>query len=396
MNGQTLNKLNLFLGGLVLFSILLFPDFVVKSSLPRIQFVDFLLPVIMLVIFLQRKLLIVSLLYKILAVFFGWILLTIMINGRIDQLRDYFELYKILKFGCIIGLFSLLNFEDVFHKILKPVFLLLVVVNLLHYFNVFNFNYLIKEYYNGGIHIDTFGLNSIGEPDIKRMIGFAGNPNVNAVIFSLFSLIFLVRSRDEKRSIWLFSIATFMLFLCQSRTNFLAFVVVFLSYLFVSRPFIKHDFKLISAVFFTFFLSFIVSSNSYMLSLINPTVVQTNSVMGRLEVWQLLGEMIIQKPIFGHGPNKDFFYDRNLYPESEYVLQTWRYGFVGVGVFLAMLFSPLYHSKNVNLKMLFALALAVILINSLTNNPFTDRQINVFFAALIGVFIGSKKMINYA
>jgi len=133
-----------------------------------------------------------------------------------------------------------------------------------------------------------------------------------------------------------------------------------------------------------------------MLSLINPTVVQTNSVMGRLEVWQLLGEMIIQKPIFGHGPNKDFFYDRNLYPESEYVLQTWRYGFVGVGVFLAMLFSPLYHSKNVNLKMLFALALAVILINSLTNNPFTDRQINVFFAALIGVFIGSKKMINYA
>ena len=398
MNGQTLKKLNLIIGGLIICSILLFPQFSIKDSLPKFQFIDIFLPGIIILILIQRKSFSKNRIYPFVLLFGGWIMITIIANGRTDQFRDYFELYKLLKFGCVIALFSLLNFEEVFSKILKPVFLVLVVVNMLHYFNVFNINSVIKEYYNGGIHIDMFGLNSIGEPDIKRMLGFAGNPNVNGVIFSLLSVLFLIKSRNNNTNFFLFGLACLMMFLCQSRTNLIALILVMIAYGFLTRPINRNLFKVYGVFLAAFIVSYLVSSNAYMFSLMDSNVVQSNSVMGRLEVWKHLGEMILQKPIFGHGPYKDYFYERNLFPESEFMLQTWRYGFVGIVLFISLLFSPLFsftNSKSIT-RSLFVLILIVILVNSITNNPFTSREINVLFASIIGMFISAQNKNEHA
>ena len=115
--------------------------------------------------------------------------------------------------------------------------------------------------------------------------------------------------------------------------------------------------------------------------------------MGRVETWKYLWEMIKEKPIFGHAPYKEYFYENNLYSESEYVLQTWRYGFVGLFMFLTLLFIPFFSglknkTKKYSVEIIFIII--VMSINSLTNNPFSERVIMVLFAIVIGMFFNTN------
>ena len=212
MTGQTLKKITQSLAGLVLISVLLIPAIKIKTGFPTFQLIDFLLPFVFGVLYLRRKEITHQKLYAIIGVFSIYVLFTMFYNGRLNQIRDYFEIYKLIKFLSVILLFSLIDTVRFLQFWIKPVFIVLVIGNLFHYFNLFNFNYIIEHYYNGGIHIQSFGVNSLGLPTYKRMLGFAGNPNINAIIFAIFAILFFPKNKPISKSIGWFLVAVFMLF----------------------------------------------------------------------------------------------------------------------------------------------------------------------------------------
>ena len=389
IKGEIYNRINLFVGGLILFSLMLFPDISLSAGLPKFKFIDFLLPVIGVLLFLQRARIRWEHIYKFVLIYVVYIAFVIIYNGRQDIMRDYFELYKLIKFLGVILFFTLIDYKQFFKFWIKPTFVIVIIGNLIHYFEFFGLNSILEEHYNGGIHIQLFGLNSLGEPDMKRMVGFAGNPNINALVFAFFTVLFLPKlSRTNSQYYWFFG-AVFMFFLCQSRTNFVALIVVLMFMFHWNRNQTKFNLKVVGLVAIAFILSFLVSSNSYINLLFDKKIVQNNSLLGRFEVWKLLWEMIKEKPLFGHGPFKEYFYERELYVENEYILQTWRYGFVGLFVFLGILLSPFqsaWKNKSLFFSFEFIAFSLFILLNSLMNTPFTNPTINLLFAITIGLY----------
>ena len=397
MNGLVSNKLKLVVSAFIMASVLLLPEIKLSSSLPTIQFIDLILPFVVLILFIERKFIEISQFYFIVIVFFFHIIFTIFYNGRQDSMRDFFELYKLLKWIIIALYFSTIDTHQFTKLYIKPIFVFIVTANMFHYFNWFNFNYIVEHYYAGGVHIQTFGLNSLGQPTYKRMLGLSANPNINSIVFSFFSVLFYPRmNKGWKKIIW-FVIAVLMLFLCQSRTNLLALVVVFLFTIFYKMSESKYMIRIMLIVVGVYLGSMFITSSSYLNSLFVQKINNHASIMGRMEVWSHLWEMIKEKPLFGHGPNKDYFYDNGLYAENEFMLQTWRYGFIGLVLFLGLIFTPMIKAfRNSSKKYSIEIIQLTIfyVINSLTNNPFSDRITIVLFAIMVGMFFNSVKTEN--
>lgn len=394
MNGQTLDKINLLLGGLLFFSLLLFPYLTIGSGLPAFQLVDFLLPIITIALFIQRKQLKWELVYKVIIGFILYILFVILYNGRQNIVQDYFEIYKLVKFLLIILLFTLINFKQFFDYWLKPTFVLVVLGNLIHYFNLLEINPILEKYYDGGIHIQLFGLNSLGLPDMKRMVGFSGNPNINSLVFGFFTVLFFPKINKSPAQYGWFFLATFMFFLCQSRTNFIALVLIAIFVFFWNRNQVRFNLTTVGILLGSFIISFFVSTNSYINLLFEKKIVHNSSLLGRFETWKYLWEMIKEKPIFGHAPYKEYFYERDLYAENEFILQAWRYGILGLIAFLTTLLIPLYSAlknKRSNYSFELILFIMLILVNCLTNTPFANPTVNVLLAILLGLYYGELK-----
>jgi hypothetical protein len=160
-------------------------------------------------------------------------LLPILINGRIKQWNDYLELYRVLKLGVIFLLFRFIQPKQL-HPLIVGSFMVLLLINVLHLYNVFNINELLKYTYGDSIHFKLFGRDSLGNPAVKRMLGTMGNPNTNALLFLFFTVYFL--PIEKKREHWaLCYTALFMVFLCQSRTSLIAAGLVVGAMLFLTK-----------------------------------------------------------------------------------------------------------------------------------------------------------------
>jgi len=418
--------LNKIISFLIILSILLFPDIRLGESFPSIQFIDFLLPLIAYVVYIGRKQLVWNRFYSFILVFCVYIVFTIFVNERLNFLSDYYELFKMLKFLLIILFFSIIEIDNFKKHVFYPTFVFLVVFNLCHYFNLFGVNKLIEDFYNGGMHLEFFGLNSLGGVSTKRMIGAIGNPNTNAIVFLFFGVIFYPKRNFFNFELVFFFTAMFLFFLCQSRTGFITLSVIIL-YDLIKRL-VTSKWEISTSVpsllvLFAFFFSFPFSSNlieteryqskvivlktpevkvdatrtTYMNTLFSNDIVETGSVKGRIEIWEHLLEMIKKKPFFGHAPRKEYFYENELYPENEYILYLWRYGIVGLLFFLSffiyLFYRGIVHSKLYNVDTLTFLTI-VLLITSLANTPFSSREIFVFFGAFLGIFFNSNQL-NY-
>ena len=76
------------------------------------------------------------------------------------------------------------------------------------------------------------------------------------------------------------------------------------------------------------------------------------------------------------------------------MLQTWRYGFIGLVIFLSLIFTPMISAfKNATRKYSLEIIQLTIfyMINSLTNNPYTDRITIVLFAIMVGMYFNNLK-----
>ena len=395
--------------GLFVFSTLLLPEVMINSSFPKLQISDLLLmPAFVLLFYNRSKVLWFSnVKFYVLWLLFGLIMLiSLIVNERFFVLQDLFELYKLFKFLFFILFLSTLGSAANLEQILKVSFVGVILFNLLHYFDVLGFNEHFMSYYSAEVQWKTFGLNSVGETDTKRLLGTLGNPNTNSVLF-LFFMFYFQPSKNAFKLVDLFHFsAVLAFFACQSRTSLIALGVCVLFIIWTAdRNWIL--FAKRAVVYFLLGMLVFVGdicwsqkeSKQNYLTTLSGQAWKSKSIKGRMEVWGMLWGNIKEKPILGHSPNKDFFYSNNIYAESQYVLFAYRYGFVGLILFLIIGFYVLNMSysafKNKQNIVLFLFTL-VFMISSFTNLPFNDSRLTMIYALAVAIFFNYKNLSHEA
>jgi O-antigen ligase len=388
VNSKTFNNFSSVIGGILIVSILFLPDIHLKAGWPAFQLVDFLLPIVGITLIVKWTELRMHRYWIVFLLFASYIPITMHLNGRTGIISDYLEIYKLLKFAILILFFALLDYQGFTSKWFKPLFLGIAFVNILHFFNIAGINDLLYDIY-GGINLEFFGLDSLKNPATKRMTGLASSPNINAIIFGFFAIHFLPIHFNRKKLYW-FIAALFLMLLCQSRTAIVAFagVLIIWAILGLSNWSIKQWAIVTGSIIALYFIAWAFVTDFFSYQSYSNNVV-SNSAMGRIETWIYLFDMIKERPVFGYGVNKQFFYENKLYSENEYILMQWRYGIVGLLLYLTMFLIPLWNyfkrrreDERMGKGLLF---LVFIMIIALANNPYQDRTSMLLIAVTLGL-----------
>lgn len=433
----------------------LLPPISIQTNWPRVQVSDVLLPFVacFLLWLYKKEKDVFSITFKsaknylfFISIFCLTCLLSIIVNYKYNNARDLFELLKFIKFAIYMFFFCVVvarNFSF-FIKLLNVIVISVFIFSFLHYFNVMCFNCNIEAFYASDLQVLGFGYNSIGLPDTKRLLGTMGNPNNNAIFLLFLASFYNIYRKEIKYANIYRGLTLLLFFFCQSRTGLIAFTLVGIVGLIQIRrdkKAVVTDLLLYAGIFLFFVCSDKVTSTidkqvytieksllnvksesqtryceclsdkkrSTTLSqnIANNNYIKTftdSSLHSRVEVWKKLGLMIKEKPILGYGPYKNYFYEHNLYSESEYMLFLWRYGLVGLLMYLFWLLFPIGEkiilSKRINLTdslntkstHLYVLVSLIVSITALTNNPLTDPSLCLFFAIIIGIFYSNKNL----
>lgn len=384
---------------LIIFSVCFVPYIPVASKL-SIRFEDLLLPFVTIALVpVWREF---KKLYFL--VLFGWCVwgvFTMAVNDGLEKVNDYFELYKLLKYMIYTVLFmEFFKLKKAFFNFAVALFLALVLFNSFHYFNLFDFNKLVMPAYcPNKLQLQYFGRNSLGGVATKRILGTMGNPNINGILFLFFNSYFLSLYDKYKwhLSNLLFFLSFAMLLFTQSRTSLIAFVVYFVVFIILQ----KMNWRSIARIVVGLFICGLGVQYADQLSLhyfsdasFDPEF--NGSMRGRLETWKFLWEMIVQKPFFGYGIDKNFFYENEIYSENEYLLNIWRYGFPGLIFYLVMVVGLLFSVKlkrhncsTLPYRIWFILVIIVVLVSALTNNVLANPMLLIAFAVTAGAFMST-------
>jgi len=379
---------------LIFFCLLTFVSLCLSPFIPirdgfYLRFEDLLLPFIVLVLLPEIKLL-KNWYFLIIFAWAGYGVLSMAINGRLSVINDYFELYKLLKYVAFVILFySVFKLNVSFYNPMVIVFLVLLVFNMFHFYNFFHFNELVMpKFATNPLQLSTFGLDSLDRPTTKRIIGTMGNPNINGILFSFFAVYFM-RFLSFAKWHWgkiYFILAIALILLTQARTSMLAIGIALMVYLFLAKLSWQTILKICGAIALSVLVvRFMDEFSLGYVTNAKLNITENGSLRGRLDVWKELWSMIKEKPIFGYGINKNYFYAHHLYSENEFVLIVWRFGFIGLFFYLAMLIAPLRYLRNSSAmksekSRFFMLILIVYFVNALTNNPLSDPVLQVLFA----------------
>lgn len=394
-------------------ALLFVPPFNLPGISFKFQIIDFFFPLMVSWIIWKKRDVFKLAYVRNLILFVGVIIVSILFNSKKNSFNDFFEVYDILKYIAVF-----IVFKEIYQPKIKRIafdiaFILLLLFNLLHYHDIFGFNEVIMPYFCGdhSIHLLTFGYNSIGEPATKRMLGVIGNPNNNAILFIIFFIFYLPKKGWTTKEMIFFYLSVIAVSACQSRTGIIAFAVIFIfNFILIKWKWWKialHStfVTLFLVLFFNLsafssylqldFLTQKKQKKDYIMSLFNEEGFQGTSWQKRVEIWKnLLGESV-HKPIFGHGPQKNHFYEQKLYSENEYVLVIWRYGLVGIIVFLFIYLIPIRNIlKNargdIEAKNILMLIL-LFMISSLTNVPLSNTTLAPLFFLLMGSYYAQYK-----
>lgn len=386
---------------LIFFCLLTFVSLCLSPFIPikegfYLRLEDLLLPFIVLALLPEIKLL-KNWYFLIIFAWAGYGVLSMAINGRLGVINDYFELYKLLKYVAFVNLFyTVFKMNVAYYTPLVIVFLALILFNIFHFYNFFHFNELVMpKFATNALQLSTFGLDSLGKPTTKRIIGTMGNPNINGILFSFFAAYFM-RFLSSAKWHWgkiYFFLAIALILLTQARTSMLAIGIALMVYVFLSKLSWQTILKICAGIVVVVFV--VKLMDQYSLGYVTNAklnLAENSSLKGRFEIWTELWSMIKEKPIFGYGINKNYFYAHHLYSENEFVLIVWRFGIIGLLFYLAMLFAPLRYLRNSNVlnsekSRFFILILIVYVINALTNNPLSDPVLQVLFAIAVANYL---------
>ncbi len=335
----------------------------------------------------------------------GYIFLTILVNKQFHVLNNYFEIYDLFKLLCFFIFFKEQYGKHNIQPILEVCFLCLVVFNVFHYYNILDFNNIVMPYYCGkdSPHLVFFGYNSLGEPATKRAIGTMGNPNNNALLFLFFLILFAPRNNWSRKNCIYFFIALVVFLCCQSRTGMVAFAVMMtFNYILSNISWKKMLIQVLSILFVSaFVLNFAaimhflhiplpVREMNYSLSLLDSSALKSNSWTERLRIWKELLLMVKDKPIFGFSPNKNYFYENHIYAENEYILMLWRYGIIGLFLYMSLYLMPVWkaikHAKNSIESKNAVLIISIFAVTALANCPFSNVKMSILMIFVYASF----------
>lgn len=326
----------------------------------------------------------------------SWMAVCLLGNGRFLRISDHFEFYKLAKYA-ILAIFSyaVLSRYPAKHcdRLMYVVFALLATFNLANYLDLFGFNHSIMPWYTSADRIASFGQDSMGNPATRRMLGTMGNPNNNGVLWSLVAAYFLSRQGGKIYHLPLFLISLAMVMLSGSRTAFVGVMAMVFLYWLIGRHSAGQLALSLAAVALAF--AVVVIFNIQYISMLWTTDLMENpSWLARLGIWKHLADMIINSPLIGYGPNKEYFYQNNLYSENEYLLMAWRYGIPGLLMYLGLFLIPTYQalrSRVSETALLVIMASAVMAISALTNNPFSEPRLVAIYALVVGAFYAQRQ-----
>lgn len=337
------------------------------------------------------------------AVLSFFMLVSILFNSNRTDYREYLEIQKVVKF-VVFYLFSIFVFKDYTRNknviyLVSTSFVILLIFNFLHLFNLFYFNEFITILYDtDGRDVLNFGKNSIGGPGPKRIVGTMGNPNINAILFLFFVSFysFLLIERNKVESSWnylsknairaFFLLSILLVILCQSRTGIAAlFLVYILGIIYRKAKWFDVVIEVLLIAGFFGLSAFLDTIALQYLFNTKPQLQENNSLAVRLKIWGELINMWTEKPLFGYGPNKAYIYREKLYPENEYVFYLWRYGIQGVISYIAIFCVPLfYFYKRIKEFTFLIFAVLIVSLVALMNNPLSNPKISVLFALILG------------
>jgi hypothetical protein len=388
----------------------------------KFQIVDFLMPVLAGLIIYNKWYKNWTLLYvKNFLFLIGVIALSILINKQWAAINDWFEIYRVIKYGLAFLFFKEYLPTKINTKIVDIVFICLLLINFLHYHHFLHFNQIVMPLYCGedSSHLTFFGLNSAGLPAVKRMLGTMGNPNDNAILFLFFMLFYLPKEKWKIKDICFFVLCLIAFLACQSRTSLVAFfAIIVVNFIFTKIQW--HKIMMYSSIILVVICSFFfidistkfhttspiladvdlytfdnygVSIN-YSLTLFDGTALKSGSWNFRIKIWKHFLSQIITKPVLGHAPQKNYFYQHQLYFENEYILFLWRYGILGLVSFLGFYLIPVkkmiknVYSSEISKNTL--LLMIVFAICGLTNVPLTNTTLSLLFFSYLGIFYNPK------
>jgi len=161
---------------LIFFCLLTFVSLCLSPFIPikegfYLRLEDLLLPFIVLALLPEIKLL-KNWYFLFIFAWAGYGVLSMAINGRLAELNDYFELYKLLKYVAFVILFyTVFKMNHNFYKPVVLVFFALILFNLFHFYNVFHFNEVVMPgFATNSAQLEFFGKNSLGGPATKRIL----------------------------------------------------------------------------------------------------------------------------------------------------------------------------------------------------------------------------------
>lgn len=396
-----MNKIMMLLfGGLVL-SIFLLPGISLGSGLPTFRLDDVL--VLLLLLEGARRMakpqasspdLNVYLVFLLLNAV--WIGVCMLGNGRLAIVSDYFEYYKLAKYGLFVIL-SFTIFNTCQHwpsdRLVLLAFGMLLTFNLANYIDLQGFNRVVMPWYASADRIASFGQDSMGNPATRRMLGTMGNPNGNGILWSLVAAYFLSRQGAKIYHLPLFLVSLAMVILSGSRTAFVGVLVMVLLYWLSGRR-SAGQLALFSAAVALAFAVVVIFKIQYISMLWTTDLSENPSWLARLDIWEQLWEMIKRSLLIGYGPNKEFFYQHDIYSENEYLLMAWRYGIPGLLMYLGLFLIPTFQSlksRDSEAPRLVIMASAVMAISALTNNPFSEPRLMALYALVAGAFYAQKR-----
>lgn len=393
----------------ILGSALLLPPFLLKEGLPKVEVSDLLFPFLFLnvLLFLRSEagkeglqfLKSIKIHLGLYAAFLVCIVISISWNQRVSVLRDWFELIKFGKFAVLFVGFLIAFKPAEFRRLLLFFFFPVVIFNLVHYFDFFDFNTHVESWYAPEIHLDLFGLDSKGNLATKRLLGTMGNPNVNALMFLFFLVAFLplshptVRSKSTKFYKLASFVAIFGVMLSQSRTGLGALILVLLLYgLYVKDR--RREFLVYAAYTLLAFFMMDLIGNEYLTTVVDGDRLK-HSKDGRMTQWLKILDAMDGKWVFGNAPYKEYFEANEIYSESEYFLMLFRYGFVGLSVYLVWWGAHLIkvlRSKECA-RFVVAAVPAIFFVAASTNNPMHANKLAVLIAFVLAysVLSGNSK-----
>lgn len=376
----------------LLLSIMFLPNIALSSSFAaRPEDIIILLGFIYLV---YRKILFNTFYSWVLILMFVIFFMSIGLNERLLSVNS-FEFYnKIIKGLVSYSLFLLFMQEEKNYQLIIKLLIISLVVylagNFLQLLRVPFIPTLLAKYSNAG-QVDAMEK-AVSFGRLPRLTGFIGNPNNNAAFFACMAGLTLDLFFVRKQRVYLLLLVAIMMVIVftQSRTMFVALFLIFGIVAFATG---KLSLVIIGSVFILV-IKYLVHIPYLDLLFDTNKLSQTHSVTGRLEEWANLMAMIKQQPWLGFGGYKEYFYLTQTYPENEYILAWFRYGIIYLLLFIGMMVASAIMGIISAQKKVFGGYFMLgtnltLLISSISNTPFNNPRLFVFYSLVQAVFSAS-------